>query len=121
MEVLYQFEEDSVGDSLATKAYKAQQKLAKEAEKRASAAHAADKLANEATAQEGVMLPASIDDAVLTNAAEERHLKRLVTGELLPQSRQKWIAALWKIRHWENHTSSPVGGFTGVSACGCLR
>ena len=28
------------------------------------------------------MLPASIDDVVLTNAAEQRHLKRLVTGEL---------------------------------------
>ena len=28
------------------------------------------------------MLPASIDDAVLTNAADVRHLKRLVTGEL---------------------------------------
>ena len=53
-EVLYQFEEDSVGDSLATKAYKAQQKLAKEAEKRASAAEAADELAKEVTAQEGV-------------------------------------------------------------------
>lgn len=54
VEVLYQFEEDSVGDSLATKAYKAQQKLAKEAEKRASAAEAADELAKEVTAQEGV-------------------------------------------------------------------
>ena len=52
VEVLYQFEEDSIGDSLATKAYKAQQKLAKEAEKRASAAHAADKLASEGIAQE---------------------------------------------------------------------
>ena len=54
VEVLYQFEEDSVGDSLATKAYKAQQKLAKEAEKRASAAEAADELANEVNAQEGM-------------------------------------------------------------------
>ena len=54
VEVLYQFEEDSIGDSLATKAYKAQQKLAKEAEKRASAAEAADELANEVTAQEGM-------------------------------------------------------------------
>ena len=52
VEVLYQFEEDSIGDSSATKAYKAQQKLAKEAEKRASAAHAADKLASEGIAQE---------------------------------------------------------------------
>lgn len=54
VEVLYQFEEDSVGDLLATKAYKAEQKLAKEAEKRASAVEAADELANEVTAQEGV-------------------------------------------------------------------
>lgn len=54
VEVLYKFEEDSVGDSLATKAYKAQQKLAKEAEKRASATEAADELANELTAQESV-------------------------------------------------------------------
>lgn len=52
VEVLYQFEEDSIGDSLATKAYKAEKKLAKEAEKRASAAHAADKLASEGIAQE---------------------------------------------------------------------
>jgi arsenate reductase-like glutaredoxin family protein len=44
VEVVYQFEEDSIGDSLATKAYKA--------EKRASAAHAADKLASESIAQE---------------------------------------------------------------------
>ena len=51
VEVLYQFEEDSIGDSLATKAYKAEKKLAKEAEKRASAAHAADKLASEGIAQ----------------------------------------------------------------------
>ena len=28
------------------------------------------------------MLPASIDDVVLTNASEERHLKRLVMGKL---------------------------------------
>lgn len=54
VEVLYQFEEDSVGDLLATKAYKAEQKLAKEAEKRASAVEAADELAKEVTAQEGV-------------------------------------------------------------------
>jgi hypothetical protein len=54
VEVLYQFEEDSVGDSLATKAYNAEQKLAKEAEKRASAVEAADELAKEVTAQEGV-------------------------------------------------------------------
>ena len=52
VEVLYQFEEDSIGDSLATKAYKAQKKLAEEAEKRATAASAADKLADEHTAQE---------------------------------------------------------------------
>jgi len=52
VEVVYQFEEDSIGDSLATKAYKAEKKLAKEAEKRASAAHAADKLASEGIAQE---------------------------------------------------------------------
>ena len=51
VEVLYQFEEDSIGDSLATKAYKAQKKLAEEAEKRATAASAADKLADEHTAQ----------------------------------------------------------------------
>ena len=54
VEVLYQFEEDSVGDLLATKAYKAEQKLAKEAEKRASAAEAADELAKEVTTQESV-------------------------------------------------------------------
>lgn len=52
VEVVYQFEEDSIGDSLATKAYKAEKRLAKEAEKRASAAHAADKLASECIAQE---------------------------------------------------------------------
>ena len=54
VEVLYQFEEDSVGDLLATKAYKAEQKLAEEAEKRASAAEAADELADENSVQESV-------------------------------------------------------------------
>jgi len=52
VEVLYQFEEDSIGDSLATRAYKAQQKLAKEAEKRPTAVDAAEKLTSERTAQE---------------------------------------------------------------------
>ena len=51
VEVLYQFEEDSIGDSLATRAYKAQQKLAKEAEKRPTAVDAAEKLTSERTAQ----------------------------------------------------------------------
>jgi len=52
VEVLYQFEEDSIGDSLATKAYKAQLKQAKDAEKRSTAANAADRLAGEGAAQE---------------------------------------------------------------------
>ena len=52
VEVLYQFEEDSIGDSLATKAYKAQLKLAKDAEKRSTAAIAADRLAGEGAGQE---------------------------------------------------------------------
>lgn len=52
VEVLYQFEEDTVGDLLATKAYKAEKKLAEEAEKQATAASAADKLANEGTSKE---------------------------------------------------------------------
>ena len=51
VEVLYQFEEDSIGDSLATRAYRAQQKLAKEAEKRPTAVDAAEKLTSERTAQ----------------------------------------------------------------------
>lgn len=47
------------------------------------------------------MLPANIDDVVLTHSAEERHIKRLVMGKLkLPQSRQKRIAAVRQIRHW---------------------
>lgn len=52
VDVLYQFEEDSIGDALAKKAYKAQQKLAKEAEKQDTAADAAEKLESEVTAQE---------------------------------------------------------------------
>jgi hypothetical protein len=52
VEVLYQFEEDSIGDSLATKAYKAQLKLAKDAEKRSTAAIAADRLAGKGAGQE---------------------------------------------------------------------
>lgn len=52
VKVLYQFEDDTIGDSLATKAYKAQQKLAKEAEKADTAASEADKLAAEINAQE---------------------------------------------------------------------
>ncbi len=47
VKVLYQFEDDTIGDSLATKAYKAQQNLAKEAEKAGTAASEADKLAAE--------------------------------------------------------------------------
>ena len=35
------------------------------------------------------MLPASIDNVVFTNSAEERHLKRLVTGELAFPSHAK--------------------------------
>jgi hypothetical protein len=52
VEVLYQFEEDALGDSLATKAFKAQLKLAKDADKRDTAANAADELAAQNTAQE---------------------------------------------------------------------
>ena len=52
VEVLYQFEEDSIGDSSATKAYKAQLRQAKDAEKRSTAANAADRLAGEGAAQE---------------------------------------------------------------------
>ena len=54
VEVLYQFEEDSIGDSLATKAYKAQQKLAQNSEKRETAGAAADNLATQNAAQEEV-------------------------------------------------------------------
>jgi hypothetical protein len=52
VKVLYQFEDDAIGDSLATKAYKAQQKLAKDAEKADTAASEADKLAAETNAVE---------------------------------------------------------------------
>lgn len=52
VEVLYQFEEDTVGDLLATKAFKAQKASAKEAEQRITAADAADKLASENVAKE---------------------------------------------------------------------
>jgi len=52
VKVLYQFEDDAIGDSLATKAYNAQQKLAKEAEKADTAASEADKLAAENNTEE---------------------------------------------------------------------
>jgi hypothetical protein len=52
VEVLYQFEEDALGDSLATKAFNSQLKLAKDADKRDTAASAADELSAQNAAQE---------------------------------------------------------------------
>lgn len=53
VEVLYTFEEDSIGDRLATKAYNAQKKLAKETSQRETAASVADELAAKQPPEEG--------------------------------------------------------------------